>query len=1112
MTSDPAQPSSPSELRRLLEVLDRAGGHGATPTELAELIWLARHRGTPEHAAQVGSEEPVREGSASARGEAPESAVPGDGPEPPQEPGRPGLPLSHRSDTEPSDDGPYASLLAPLPPMLAHPLPLQRALRPLRRRVPSRLETDLDERNTAYGIARQGAWPGTWLPVLRARPEWWLTLYLAYDAGPTMPIWRPLLQELRRVIGQTGAFRGIQLLELTRHGRLRQSPGGRPAVLPPRDGRAVALILSDCSGPAWYAGSEAAADWYRTLGRWSRRMPVAVVQPLPERLWRRTALPGSAGLLTARGLAAPNSGLRFAPYDGPGEGRPAGASLPLPLLEPSARWFAHWARLVAGPPGTTVPGVVATLPTASSAVPLDLGASSPQDLSPEEQVLNFHAHASPQALRLAAHLAVGEEPGLPMMRLVQAATEARPEPQHLAEVILSGLLTTDHGTHSASGRYTFRPGVREVLLRTLPRSTAARIDTVIRHHAGSRPGELPVAVPAEDAGGARGRGRPHGEPLAVVTEETVQRLGRGPDTPADGPGATVGRRYRLVQRQHSRAAFDIWRATDNQLDKDVVLKLFRVRMASQAGRQRFLADAERLAALGIRGLVRIGDFGFHDDRPFLVTDPVEGEDFGQLLRSAPGNMTLEAITAIGGQIAGTLKELHLNGLLHLDLSPAALVVRPDGRVLITDPGLGVHGLVSNGHGGFQQTVRDLDAPSPPCGSPEQLFGPGADHRSDLYSLGCLLYAMATGAPPALGARVLRNAWMHGPPHPHPRFRSGFSPEFDALVGELLAADPKYRPPRADDVLDRLMGMGAGDAQLTAVADAVLAMDPHGIRMGRLLRDAIDAVLDGPRTGRYDWKTLFKTEKTYFGTQVEISIQREFEFPDGTAMDYRIAGVDVDCKYSQQFGGWMFPPEATGHLCLLVWADDHQGRWSAGLVRIREEWRNAASNRDLKFTIKAEHRDKIFWLWHQAELPENILLHMSDADREAVLGKTSGQDRLNELFRRVQQRRIGRNTVRSVVRQKDYMKRVRGNGGSRSVLRSEGIIIMGDYRAHQDIARQLGLPVPQKGEFVSARVVPAVPGSGKPAAAMDGGLWSLASPGDDVVTAPILPSTSTSGGA
>ncbi|XXZ48064.1 hypothetical protein AAGT00_04525 [Streptomyces cavourensis] len=113
--------------------------------------------------------------------------------------------------------------------MLTHTLPLQRALRPLRRRVPSRLEMELDERSTAYRIAHQGALPGTWLPTLRAKPERWLTLYLVYDAGPTMPIWRPLLRELHRVIGQTGAFRGSSSWSSRSKGACARRPAvGRP--------------------------------------------------------------------------------------------------------------------------------------------------------------------------------------------------------------------------------------------------------------------------------------------------------------------------------------------------------------------------------------------------------------------------------------------------------------------------------------------------------------------------------------------------------------------------------------------------------------------------------------------------------------------------------------------------------------------------------------------------------------------------------------------------------------------------------------------------------------------------------------------------------------------
>ncbi|XXZ48063.1 NaeI family type II restriction endonuclease [Streptomyces cavourensis] len=469
------------------------------------------------------------------------------------------------------------------------------------------------------------------------------------------------------------------------------------------------------------------------------------------------------------------------------------------------------------------------------------------------------------------------------------------------------------------------------------------------------------------------------------------------------------------------------------------------------------------------------------------------------------------IRAVGRQIAEALAELHLNGLLHLDLSPSALVVRRDGRVLLTDPGLGIYGLPDVG-GGRRGTIPNLTDPLPPYRSPEELCANRADQRSDLYALGCLLYTMATGSPAVLGARVLRNAWVHGQAYSHQDYRFGLAPEFDALVRDLLSTDPEYRPAHATEVLDRLLGTRPEDDELAMVARSVLALAPDDTRMGRVLRDAIDGVLDGEQTGRYDTRDMLKMEKTHLGTLVEIAIQREFRFEDGHDMDFRIAGIEVDCKFSLRMGGWMFPPETVGHICLLVWMDDYQSRWSAGLLRVRREWLNLSRNRDLKATLKAEHRNEIQWLWHNAELPENILLHMPDEDRRAVLEQNSGQARLNELFRRVQRRRIGHNVVRTVVQQKDYMKRVRGNGGARSALRREGIIIMGDYQAHQDIARHLGLPVPRAGEFVSARVVPAVSGTGLPVAEIDGQLWSVGSPEDPVAPAPVLPPHPLRGGS
>lgn len=119
-----------------------------------------------------------------------------------------------------------------------------------------------------------------------------------------------------------------------------------------------------------------------------------------------------------------------------------------------------------------------------------------------------------------------------------------------------------------------------------------------------------------------------------------------------------------------------------------------------------------------------------------------------------------------------------------------------------------------------------------------------------------------------------------------------------------------------------------DAELQAVHADLMGVDPSGERFSAVLRDTIDQLLNGETTGRYAWESLYKTERTHAGTLVEINLQREFKFADGDAMDYRIAGIEVDCKYSQSFGGWMIPPEARGHLCLLVWANDSESRWSA----------------------------------------------------------------------------------------------------------------------------------------------------------------------------------------
>jgi hypothetical protein len=317
----------------------------------------------------------------------------------------------------------------------------------------------------------------------------------------------------------------------------------------------------------------------------------------------------------------------------------------------------------------------------------------------------------------------------------------------------------------------------------------------------------------------------------------------------------------------------------------------------------------------------------------------------------------------------------------------------------------------------------------------------------------------------------------------------------------------------DAVQPSLPGMEAAadsDLELDRVAQYLHALDPAGERTAATLRASIDMLLDGRHTGRYRMDQLHKTEKTHAGTLVEIALQRQFSFDDGAVLDYSIAGAEVDCKFSQRLGGWMIPPEALGLLLLVVWASDEQGQWCAGLVRAREAHLRAAANRDLKRGLNEAGLGAIRWLHHRVPLAENALLRLPPRTVTEILAPRSGQQRVNELFRRAQRLRISRTVIATVAQQDDYMKRVRAGGGARDALRREGIVIFGDYGSHREAAAALGLPAPGAGEFVSARLKPREPGATAtsdtgPAVRLDGGDWVLAGPKDPVWPAPALPS-------
>ena len=202
---------------------------------------------------------------------------------------------------------------------------------------------------------------------------------------------------------------------------------------------------------------------------------------------------------------------------------------------------------------------------------------------------------------------------------------------------------------------------------------------------------------------------------------------------------------------------------------------------------------------------------------------------------------------------------------------------------------------------------------------------------------------------------------------------------------------------------------------------------------------------------------------------------------------------------------MIPPEAQGHLCLVVWAEDSADpKWSMGIVRAAAEYLNTGGNRDKKATLNEAGRNAFTWLFQDRPLFPNVLLQLDKATLDKIFAnKKSGVKRINELFRNTLGMKVGRAVIATVAQQDDYMKRVRGNGGARTNLQPEGILVLGQFQSHCAVARALGVAVPRRGESVSVRVVRAEK-MGAGVVKIGRTLWKVAQPSDPIMPAPILP--------
>ncbi|MEV3930375.1 MULTISPECIES: serine/threonine-protein kinase [unclassified Streptomyces] len=269
-------------------------------------------------------------------------------------------------------------------------------------------------------------------------------------------------------------------------------------------------------------------------------------------------------------------------------------------------------------------------------------------------------------------------------------------------------------------------------------------------------------------------------------------------------------RYRLLDLIGRGGMGEVWRARDESLGRQVAVKCLKP-MGPQHDenftrilRERFRREARVAAALQHRGVTVVHDFGEWDGVLYLVMELLEGRNLSQLLEDNEQHpLPVDDVVDIAEQVADALGYTHRQGIVHRDLKPANIMRLDDGAVKICD-----FGIARLGHDiGFTSklTGTGIAMGTPHYMSPEQISGGEVDHRSDLYSLGCVLYEIATGVPPfdmddAWAVLVGHRDTVPAPPRSHRAELPGF---FDRVVLELLAKTPGERPADAGDLRQRI---------------------------------------------------------------------------------------------------------------------------------------------------------------------------------------------------------------------------------------------------------------------------------------------------------------------
>ena len=265
-------------------------------------------------------------------------------------------------------------------------------------------------------------------------------------------------------------------------------------------------------------------------------------------------------------------------------------------------------------------------------------------------------------------------------------------------------------------------------------------------------------------------------------------------------GTVLGGRYRIQSTLGTGGMAVVYKAEDAILGRCVALKTLHRRYAEEASfRSRFKQEARVMASLDHENIVKVYDICQDGEIPFIVVEYVEGQDVGSVLKGAPEGCLGERFTrGVVGQLLEALAYAHRRGVVHRDVKPSNMLITRESVVKVAD--FGIARIVEE---------EEVGRPGEIIGSarymsPEQLRGEETTARSDLYSVGILLYHCLTGRPPFSGdTKSVARQQIHKDPTPPRKLNKTISPVIEMVILKALAKDPKDRYPSASAMLGDL---------------------------------------------------------------------------------------------------------------------------------------------------------------------------------------------------------------------------------------------------------------------------------------------------------------------